>query len=423
MRHPSPALKVGKLSMSFAAFIALRYLIATRASSFLTWISMLSLAGISIGIAAMICVLSVINGFEIELRNRFLAANAHILAFQFPFGIDDPAAWMKLIEDDFGPDLTGVSPFVHSETMATKDGLMNNILVRGIQPILRKKTRDITPYVEPKSGMDELTRSFEHPESFRGPKPIILGIGLLSILQSKVGETIKLVAPESSSFGELREFLVVGTYDSGLKFYDNKIGIMAINDAQAFFRMKNRVHGLEIGLKHPENSRDIAAIMSRKYSLTIKEWQTFNKQMFETMEMERAVIALIVALVAFVASFNILTTLFITVTQKQRSISVLKALGATNWQVLRIFIFQGLFIGIAGGILGALLAFIISKILANFEIVHLPDHYLLARLPINFEVKVYATMSAAGCLICVLAGVYPAWIASRINVVDGFRGR
>ena len=144
--------------------------------------------------------------------------------------------------------------------------------------------------------------------------------------------------------------------------------------------------------------------------------------MFESMNMERAVISLIVALVAFVAGFNILTTLFITVTQKQRSISVLKALGASDWQVLKIFIFQGFLIGAIGAVLGVVMAFGISKILENFEIVNLPDLYLLAKLPVTYDASVYLSMAVAGCFICVLAGIYPAWVASRVNVVEGFRG-
>jgi lipoprotein-releasing system permease protein len=409
--------------MSAATLIAMRYLIATRSSRFLTWMTILSVAGISIGIAAMIVVLSVIDGFELELRNRFLAANAHILAFQFPRGIDSGDTWTKTFQQDFGEELTGISPFVHSETMATKDGLMHNILIRGIHPILRKQVQDLSRYVEPKEALDELTKSFEHPGQYPSPKPIILGSGLLSMLQIKVGENVKLVTPEAASQGELLDFRVVGVYDSGLKHYDYKLGIMAINDAQAFFGMKERIHGFEIGLKKPQESQVIAAKMAKKYSLTIKDWQSFNRSMFEAMEMQRGVIGLIVALVAFVASFNILTTLFISVTQKQRSISILKALGASNWDIQRIFLLQGLLIGVLGAFFGAALALGISKILESFEIVVLPDAYLLARLPMTYSASVYGVIGLSGCLICVLAGIYPAWVASRINVAEGLHGR
>ncbi len=409
--------------MSAASLIAKRYLVASRGSRFLRWMTGLSIAGISIGIAAMIVVLSVINGFESQLRERFLAANAHILAFQFPAGVEDIETWSKQIAEDFGSEIKGMSPFVHSETMATKDGLMHNILIRGIHPSKRKEAQDLTPLIRPAGAMDELQKSYEAPDKYPAPKPIIVGSGLLSILQAEIGGNIKLVAPESSSIGELREYKVVGVYDSGLKHYDNRIGIMAINDSQEFFKMKKRVHGLEIGLKNPRESKSIASQMSRKYSLTIKEWQSFNKQMFESLQMERAVIALIVALVAIVASFNILTTLLITVTQKQKSISVLKALGASNWQIQRIFLLQSFLIGTLGAAVGMVFALGISKVLETFKIVDLPDLYLLARLPVTYDPMVYISMAAAGCLICVLAGAYPAWAASRVTIVDGFRGR
>ena len=200
--------------MSAASLIARRYLLSTGASRYLSWMTVMAILGISIGIAAMIVVLAVINGFETQLRDRFLAANAHVLAFQFPAGISDPDAWTARIERDFGRELTGVSPFVHSETMATKDGLMHNILIRGIHPIRRKTAQDLTPYVRPASGLDELNRSFLQGVAYKDPKPIIVGVGLLSILQSKVGDTINLIAPESSSVGEIRSFKVVGSYDS-----------------------------------------------------------------------------------------------------------------------------------------------------------------------------------------------------------------
>jgi lipoprotein-releasing system permease protein len=412
-----------------ASFIAGRYLIANSGDRYLSWIGVLSIAGIAIGVAAMIVVLSVIDGFETELRNRFLAANAHVLAFQYPQGIEDISKLKKSIETDFATEITGTSPFVHSETMATKSTLMHSVLVRGVNPVLRKKVQDLGPVVFPRESLDLISERLTNtkdvtssPDSTIVP-PIIIGSGLASLLAAKVGDTIKLVRPTSESVGDLQSYLVVGLYDSGLKHYDNKIAILAINDAQELFRMKTRVHGLEIGLKDPDSSPQVAARMSDQYVYTIKEWQTFNKSMFDAMEMERSVIGLIVALVAFVASFNILTTLFISVTQKQRSISILKSLGATNGQILRVFVSQGLLIGVVGSFFGVLLAVVISYLLSRYEFIQLPDLYLLARLPIQYDPKVYASMALGGVVICLIAGIYPAWIASKVNIVDGFKGR
>ncbi|MCX6124105.1 MAG: ABC transporter permease [Proteobacteria bacterium] len=408
-----------------ASFIAQRYLTANRSNRFMSWMTFLSIAGVAIGIASMIVVLSVINGFESELRKRFLAANAHILAFQFPSGLSNVEAMIKTINEDFGSEISGMSPFVHTESMATKDSLMHNILVRGINPERRRAVQELDSYISPKSAINKLQERIDHKDhdALDPIAPIILGTGLASILGLKVGEVINVVRPESNTVGELRAFKVVGIYDSGLKHYDNKIGILAITDAQELLNLGQRVQGIDIGLKDPDNSKDVAARMSSKYTLTIKEWQSFNKSMFEAMEMERSVIGLIVALVAFVASFNILTTLFITVMQKQRSISILKALGASSGRILRIFVFQGFYIGVIGGAAGALLALLISLLLERYDFIDLPDLYLLAHLPIQYDWRIYLTMSLSGALICLLAGVYPAWIAGRTNIVDGFKGR
>ena len=297
-------------------FLANRYLTTHRGNRFMSWITFLSVTGISIGIAAMIVVLSVINGFEREFRRGFLAGNAHILAFQFPRGLNNVESMIETIQNDFGKDLAGMSPFVHSESMATNDSLMHNVLIRGIAPERRRKVQDLDRIIHPPEAQDILQRRMSLTESEAGlsKAPIILGAGLASILGLKVGDDVKLVRPESNSLGELRAFEIVGLYKSGFKHYDNRLGIMSLPDSQALLSMKGRVHGIDIGLINPDDSKIIAAKMSDKYTLTIKEWQSFNKDMFESMEMERSVIGLIVALVAFVASFNILTTLFIIVT-------------------------------------------------------------------------------------------------------------
>lgn len=408
-----------------ASFIAKRYLSANRGNRFMSWITFLSISGMAIGVAAMIVVLSVINGFETELRNRFLAANAHILAFQYPSGLDNVDQWLTTIQSDFGPELSGMSPFVHMDTMVTKGTLMHNVLVRGINPKLRKEVQDYTNYIKPLEAMDELQKRITMSAEQLNAEipPIILGVGLASLLDVKIGDEVQLIFPESNSIGELKPYKFVGVYDSGLKHYDNKLGILSLPDSQILFGMKNRVHGIEIGLKNPDQSMEVAAKMSEKYTFTVKEWQSFNKPMFEAMKMERPVIGLIVFLVAAVAGFNILTTLFITVHQKQKSISILKSLGASNGYILRIFVIQGLIIGIIGSLIGIVLAVLISQALQRYEFVNLPDLYLLAKLPIKYDWKVYVSMAGAGVTICLLAGIYPAWVAAKMNIVDGFKGR
>ncbi len=381
---------------------------------------MLSIVGIAIGVAAMIVVLSVINGFEEELRQRFLAANAHVLAYRFPSGIENYASWANKITRDFKDEVKGVSPFVHYETMARGDSSMHSILMRGIHPRQREKVQSLAGLIEPAQALDLLQQEMTQP---RGEPQIIIGKGLLRLLGGKIGGLVQLISPHKKSFSQYKNFKVVGVYNSGLKHYDNRVGIVNLHTAQQFFGMGKRVTGVEIGLRTPSDSRLIATRMRATYALSIKEWQSFNRPLFEAMKQERAVISVIVALVALVAIFNIFTTLFVSVSQKLRDISILKSLGATNRQINAIFLQQGCLIGLFGSFFGVVVALLASAFLRRYKIIDLPDIYLLAELPVRFDLRVYAAVCGVSILCCLIAGLYPAQIATRTSPLEILRNR
>lgn len=411
--------------MSVTTFLARRYMQAGRSNRFFSWISVLTISGVAIGCAAMIVVWSVINGFETELRKRFLAANAHIMAYRFPHGLTAPEKWAKNIEKDFGSVIRGISPFIHYETMARKDSILHSVLIRGIDPTLREKVQSLAFITTPPESLKILDGEIAHARS-GDPLPavpaVIVGSGLLSLLEAKTGDEIELVEPETNDLGKMQKFKVVGVYDSGLKHYDNKLVLMSLTTAQQFFHMDQRVTGLEIGLHKPWDSPKIAQQMEEKLSISIREWQSFNRPLFEAMQMERVVILLITALVAGVAGFNILTTIFVAVSQRQRDISILKAIGAQNRTIVTLFVKQGIYIGVIGSVTGMVLALAISKVLERYQFVDLPDLYLLAKLPMSYEWWVYATVGVVSVVIAVIAGLFPAAMASRVDPVQGFRG-
>lgn len=411
--------------MSVTTFLARRYMQAGRNNRFFSWISVLTISGVAIGVAAMIVVWSVINGFETELRRRFLVANAHVMAYRFPHGLPNHEKWAENFETDFGGVIRGISPFIHYETMARNQSILHSVLIRGVNPKLRDKVQTLSVITSPPEALDQLQQEIEDAAQGK-PLPktpsIVVGSGLLSLLEAKVGDAIELVEPDTNNLGEMKKFRIVGVYDSGLKHYDNKLVIMSLNAAQEFFKMGDRVTGLEIGLHKPWDSPAVAEKMSEKYSLSIREWQSFNRPLFEAMQMERVVILIITALVACVAGFNILTTIFVAVSQRQRDISILKAIGATNGQVLTLFVKQGVYVGVVGSLIGMALAVAISSVLERYQFVDLPDLYLLARLPVSYDWWVYATVSGFSVLIAVVAGLFPAWLASRVDPVEGFRG-
>ncbi len=411
--------------MNFSQFVALRYLKANRDNRFFSWIAVLSILGIAISVAAMVVVLSVINGFKTELRERFLHANAHILAYRHPAGMEDPERWEDVMRNDFGKDMVGTAPFVHSQTMVRSGSIMHGVLVRGLSPRLRETVQKAGKLIQPPQALDRLQAEIdEFHKSGKLPvmPSVVVGSGLLRILNVKVGDTIEIIIPSGDDTSSVRVLKIIGTYDSGLKHYDNRILAISLSAAQNFFNMGSRVTGLEIGLKNPDASAEVARRMEQKYSLQIREWQSFNRPLFDAIQMERGVIFLIVSLTAVVASFNILTTLFVSVSQKQRDISILKALGTSNRQIIRLFINQGIYMGLIGAALGLILALAISQLLQRYKFIDLPDPYFLSTLPVNYDAGVYLGVAALSVVGCIFAGIFPAYIAARVNPSEGFRG-
>ncbi len=412
--------------MSVTHFLAMRYLKSTQENRFFSWITVLSTVGIAIGCAALIVVLSVVNGFESELRKRFLQANAHIMAYRYPAGLSEPEKWMKIISDDFPQDVKAISPFVHSETMAKHGATLHGVLVRGVVPKLREEVQSSAGLIHPENALAILQKEIDDLKAGT-PLPrvpsIVVGNGLLGLINAKIGDELSLVAPERGG-SELKTYKIIGTYESGLKHYDNRLIVMSLSSAQAFFNMGEVVTGLEIGLKNYMNSVDVESRMQEKYNLTFREWQSFNQPLFEAMQKERLLIGLVVALVSLVAAFNILTTVFVSVSQKQKDISILKSLGATNRQIVGTFINQSIYVGVIGGALGGIMAVVISWWLDHYlsKLLDLPDPYVLKNLPIEYSAWVYAAVIFSSVILCIAAGIYPAVIASRIEPSAGFRG-
>lgn len=411
--------------MSVSSTIAFRYLKASRDNYYFSWITLLSVLGVAIGIATMIVVLSVINGFETELRNRFLGANAHILVYRFPAGIKNHEQWEANLKDDFKKDIKATAPFIHGETMVRNQSILNSILIRGIDPQKRNKVQRILDNVRPLSALKILQDEIRMAQKGKSPETpsIILGKGLFSLLQAKIGDTIQLIdTSANSSVGQFINYKVVGIYESGLQIYDNKIGILSIPAAQKLFAFKDVVTGIEIGLHDIDKSDEISEVILQKYDLSVKPWTTYNRPAFEAIKQQKVMIGMIVWLVAIVAGLNILTTLFISINQKQKEISILKAIGANNRQIMALFIKQCILIGSIGSVLGVILAFGISKVIEKYEFIKIPEVYMLSRLPVDYDITVYASISLAGIAVCILAGLYPSWAATRISPTEGFTG-
>lgn len=414
--------------MGFSARIAFRYLHASKGNRFFSWITILSVAGLAIGVAVMILVLSVFNGFEYEVKNRLLQANGHIIASVYPVGIQDPPTWIKALktDEDVGSEIAAISPFIHTESLLKQGPSLLGVMVRGVDPKEQNKVQSLDTLVFPinstKILQNEITE-FKKTGKLPETPSAIIGSGLMRDLNIEIGTTIQLVTPQLNSIATSVRFRIVGTYNSGLKQYDDRLVVLSLPAAQRFTNMGEKVTGLVIGLKDGSKSTSVAEQISDRYNaLTVKEWQSMNRRFFELMEVERVRVGLIVALVGIVAGFNILTTVFVSVSQRQVDISVLKALGATTRQIMKVFLIQSATIGSLGAAAGVILAAIAGYLLERYPLLELPAPYFLNTLPVRGSLAMYLGISLMAGLICLIAGLYPAWIASRVVPTEGIRG-
>ena len=413
--------------MSISLFIARRYVLTRERHHFFSFISILTMAGVTLGTASMIVVLSVIGGFEREFRERFLAANAHILMFDYPKGLNNYSEVAREAKQTLvrSHAITGLSPFIHMETMVKKtDGLVST-LVRGIHPSKRQKVQPYAHLISPQSALDRLENEVINyqPDKTSG---VILGVGLAHLLDASLGDVVRFLVPaeDSGILGLYQNFEVIGFYDSGLSHYDNKLAILSIPGAQSLFDMNGFVTGVEMGLKEPWLSRNVEARLRNQFpGMMIKNWQDYNQSFFEAIQYEKVLISLLVALVALVSGFNILTTLFVSVFQKERDIMLLLSLGSTKKQVMAVFLYQGFCMGVIGSTIGCGLAYLLARAIETYQFISLPQVYMLAKLPVEYNLVVYLLTAACSLVIATLAGVLPAFAAIKGDVSHSLKSR
>ena len=412
--------------MQLTSFMARRYISSHGSHHFFSFISILTMAGIAIGTAAMIVVLSIINGFETELRNRFLAANAHIMMYQLPRGVKDSEKVEERVGEIFSPEvITGIAPFIHQEAMVQQGSQLLNVLVRGTDPKKRESVQPIGSYVSPETALSKISAEITAPSL--SPRPgVIVGVGLAKKLGVELGESISVISPESEDLlGEFRSYRVVGWYNSGHAHYDDKLIILSLKAAQQLAHMPDSVTGLEIGLVEPwQDAEKVQSEIRKQFpAFIVKRWQEYNSSMFEAIRDERMLIALLVALVALVGGFNILTTLFVSVFQKERDISLLRALGCTKIEVMSIFVKQGFFMGLIGSSCGLILALVLSYVLEKYQIIALPEVYMLANLPVEYDPWVYGMTCVVSLIIATVAGILPSRASAQHDLSSSLKCR
>jgi len=397
---------------------------ATRRNGFISFISGASMLGIALGVAALIIVLSVMNGFQKEVRDRMLSVVSHIEIFA-PGGAALPDLARTLAEARANPNVVGAAPFVAAQALLARGDDMKGALVRGIDPALEGQVTDIA--AENLQGIQAL-----QPGAFR----VVLGSELARQLGVQPGDLVTLVAPSgqvtpAGVVPRLKQMTVAGLFHSGHYEYDSTLVLMHHQDAERLFRLEGPT-GIRLKLRDLHEAPQVTQQLARSLSghLLIRDWTQQNKTWFSAVQLEKRMMFIILTLIVAVAAFNLVSTLVMTVQDKRADIAILRTLGASPASIMGVFVVQGAMVGVVGTLGGLLLGLAIA---CNIDVIvpaierllhttFLPqDIYLISRMPSDPQASDIVPIVLISLKLAFVATLYPSWRASRVNPAEALR--
>lgn len=433
--------------MRYEFFIGLRYLSSRRKQKFTSIIGLISVLGVIIGVMALNVVLAVMGGFEEELREKILGVSSHLVVLSY----DGPMKDYAEIRDealDF-PGVVGASPFIYGQGMIASERNVSGSVVRGIDP----KTAGTVTNIEQAIGRGVLGDNGGREKMAKeqlseigsevlglldlrtdsGRPPILIGKELANTLGVIEGDLVSLVSPfgKMGPFGataKVKKFEVIGIFDYGMVEYDSSLSYVDLADAMDFFDMDGEVSGVEIKVDDIYAARtmgnELASVLGFPYYT--RNWEEVNKSLFKALRLERIAIAIFLGFIVLVAALDIVSTLTMVVMEKGKDIAILRAMGATRRGILRIFITDGMIIGIVGTLLGSFAGFGICYTLKTSETIRklIPfdnNVYPISEFPVKIEPFYFITVAACSILICFIATLYPSFQASRKDPIEALR--
>lgn len=411
--------------LPYELLLGLKYTRAKRRNGFISFISFSSMLGIALGVTALITVLSIMNGFQDELRDRILGMTAHMTINEKN---DRLTNWENLYNKVINqPHVEGAAPNIMEQGMLTIGNKVNGVAVRGILPEFEGQVADI----ESKMVFGSLNSL--QPKKYN----IILGTELATSLGVSLGDKVTLIAPQGSVspvgiVPRIKRFTVVGLFEAGMHEYDSGLAIINIQDAQKVFKYGDSVSGLQLKLDDMFNVGEVKAELSKVVDkvMYMRDWRQQHSNFFKAIEMEKRMMFIVLTLIIMVAAFNIVSTMVMVVTDKQSDIAVLRTIGATPMSIQIIFIVQGLIIGSLGVILGLIgglsLALNIDVIVPFIENLlgfkfFPPDVYYISTVPSKLEWSDVWYITGLAFLLTLLATLYPARKASKVNPAEALR--
>ncbi len=409
---------------AFERMVAMRYLRARRQEGFISVIAWFSLLGIGLGVATLIIVMSVMNGFRQELLTRILGVNGHISVYDNANAFTDYASLADQIRKI--PGVVDVTPTIEGQVMTTANNQATGALVRGLAPEELKRHPLLANNI-----------TFGNIADFTGTDAILIGDKLARTLGVRVGDSVNLISPKGTvtAFGtvpRMKAYKVVAMFDVGMFEYDSRFVFMPLEAAQIYFQYPESVTYLDVRLDDADSARSKAAELRRTLGAkrTIYDWQQSNSSFFTAIQVERNVMFLILTLIIVVAAFNIISSLIMLVKDKGRDIAILRTMGATRGMIMRIFLLSGASVGVIGTIFGFLLGVVFANNIETIRqwIQHLSgtdvfqaEIYFLSQLPAVVEPGEVALVVGMGLALSFLATLYPSWRAARLDPVEALR--
>ena len=410
--------------MSFEYFIGTRYLRAKQKQAFVSLITILSIAGVMVGVMALIVVIAVMNGFDADLKARILGGQSHIVLMRHGSAFKQYDTVLEKILKTQGVE--AATPYIITQGMLRSKSGAVGAVVRGIDP---QTAGQVMQTLEKVALKDVSAKSNSEKSELEVPG-IVLGKELARNLGVIEGDMLHLMSPRGmlSPIGHIpamKQFKVTGFFQSGMYEYDQTFAFIHLKDAQRMLRMGDSVTGIDVRVSDIYRAREIAdrLVSQLGFPYWARDWMQMNKNLFRALKMERWVMAIILILIVLVAAFNIASSLIMLVMGKTRDIAILKAMGATTKSIRKIFVFSGMVIGSVGTILGLILGLVLCTLLKHYDIYELTGdiYYFTTTLPVKIEIFWIIGIVSAAMLICFLATLYPAHQAAKLDPVEAIR--
>ena len=423
-----------KFEMPFELLLGWRYTRAgraTRRNGFISFISGVSMLGIGLGVAALVIVLSVMNGFQKEVRDRMLSVVSHIEIVSADGGaLEDLSGTLKQVR--LNSQVLGAAPFISAQALLARGEDMKGVLVRGIDPALEPGVIDLSSAMQGPQGINVPGVEALQPGQFG----VVLGLDLARQLGLRLGDPVTLIVPNgqvtpAGVLPRLKQMQVVGLFNSGHYEYDSALVMMHVEDAGKIFRLEGPT-GVRLKIKDLHEARSVARELAPTLAagMGIRDWTQQNRTWFAAVQVEKRMMFIILTLIVAVAAFNLVSTLVMSVTDKRADIAILRTLGASPRSIMGIFMVQGAMVGVLGTLggllLGLLVAFNIDVIVPALETIFrasfLPkDIYLISRMPSDPQMTDILPVAIISLLLAFVATLYPSWRASQVNPAEALR--